>query len=133
MTFTTFLLWFFGIVYVASCLFLILVVLLQEGKSGGMAGMDSAAQSPQAMTESFGASGSQKGLFNVTTVCATLFFVLAVVLTTLANKRDHEGGTLDLLDEEPAASATLPVTAAPEPVAGETAPVAPAAPAPASN
>ena len=85
-----------GFVYVVVALWLIMVVLLQEGKSGGMAGMDSASQAPEMLTGAFGSGGTQRGLFRITSWTAAVFFVLAVGLTLLGNTRSQTGGILDL-------------------------------------
>jgi preprotein translocase subunit SecG len=115
---SNFFLWLLGLVYVGACLWLILVVLLQEGKSGGMASMDSAAQSPEILSGSFGSGGAQKGLFRMTTVTAAVFFVLALTLTILGNFKEMGGGALDL-DSESSAIKTLPDTTAPVPALPE--------------
>ncbi len=119
MSFTTLLLWLLGLAYAGVSLWLILIVLLQEGKSGGMAGLDSAADSPAALTDSFGAGGAQKSLYNWTRNFAIIFFVLAALLTVVANKRDHEGGMLNLPSgssqtEESAPSGGMMGTGSPE-------------------
>lgn len=88
-----------GFVYVIICLWLILVVLLQEGKSGGMAGMDSASQAPEVLTGAFGSGGTQRGLFKITSWSAAIFFVIALALTYIGNNREQMGGRL-LLDTE---------------------------------
>ncbi len=110
MNFTTFFLWVLGLIYFLSCLWLIIVVLLQEGKSGSMAneGMGTA---PSALTDSFGAGGAQKNLFRVTAITATIFFILAIALTMLGNKRDYEGGALQLPASETSQQSQLPNTA----------------------
>lgn len=95
MNFTTLFLWIAGLIYVLTCLWLILVVLLQEGKSGGMAN-EGAASAPSAFTDSFGAGGAQKNLFRMTAGTALVFFVLAIALTHLGAARSHKGGTLQL-------------------------------------
>lgn len=85
-----------GFIYVLICLWLIMVVLMQEGKSGGMAGMDSASQAPEVLTGSFGTGGTQRGLFKITSWSAGIFFVLALMLTMIGNSRERMGGRLDL-------------------------------------
>lgn len=109
MSFTTLAIWILGIIYVLTCCWMVLVVLIQEGKSGGMSSMDTAAQSPQALTDSLGVGGAQKGLFRMTAGTAAVFFILAVTLTVIGNRQTQEGGTLDL-DSAPAASQTIPLS-----------------------
>lgn len=85
-----------GFIYVVICLWLIMVVLMQEGKSGGMAGMDNTSQGPEVLTGSFGSGGTQRGLFKITSWSAAIFFVLALSLTMIGNRREQMGGRLDL-------------------------------------
>ena len=105
----TLLLWLIGIAYFLLCLWLVLVVLLQEGKSGGMAGMDN-NQAPGMLTDSLGAGGAQKSLFSMTAWSAAFFFVLAGALTILGNYQQHDQSLLDLGDREERPAATVPVT-----------------------
>jgi preprotein translocase subunit SecG len=107
------LLWLVGIVYVLACLWLILVVLLQEGKTGGMGGAEAGGQAPGALTETFGAGGAQRGLFKVTSWTAGIFFLLAIFLTILGNKKEEMGGSLNL---EEGVEAVAPGTTSAEPI-----------------
>lgn len=104
----TALLWFFGLIYFAACAWLVTVVLLQEGKTGGLSNADSISQAPSALSDTFGAGGSQKGLFNVTAWTAGIFFVLALGLTLMGNMKEQAGGNLNLEGgiTEPAAQGT---------------------------
>jgi len=72
-----------GLVYLAACIFLILVILLQSGKGGGLSGMLGGSNP---ITDTFGSSGAEKTLSKWTTVCGALFFILALALTLLAGK-----------------------------------------------
>lgn len=130
MTFLSLLITLLAIVYVGVCLVLILVVLMQEGKSGGLAGSETAAQAPGALTDTFGAGGAQKTLFNTTAWLAGAFFIIAVALTLLGNKLSNEGAALDLGAGTPAAATTPGATA---PAAGTAAPAGDAAPASTGN
>lgn len=123
MTYSTFFIWILGILYVLSCVILIFSVLLQEGKSGGMAGMDSVSQAPSALTDTLGVGGAHKSMFKATSIFAGLFFVLALTLTLLGNARDKAGGNLEL------PSATPEMTAPALPVSEQPASEAPGAPA----
>ncbi|CAN5430813.1 hypothetical protein BH09SUM1_BH09SUM1_04520 [soil metagenome] len=115
------LLWLAGLLYVGTCLWLILVVLMQEGKTGGMAGMETPGAAPGALMDSFGAGGAQKTLFNATIYAAGLFFFLAIMLTLLGGRKEVTGGNLDLDSETPAAATTtsVPVTSTPSGTPGE--------------
>lgn len=134
-----------GILYILACVWLIFVILLQEGKSGGMGGAEAGGQAPSALTDSFGAGGAQKGLFNMTSWTAGVFFVLAIVLTILGTWKEQGGGALGDLAPEPAVATTGTTTEAPAatttdkpaatteaPAPAESAPAA-AAPAPAGT
>lgn len=115
MTFTTLFIWLLGLLFIFSCLWLILVILMQEGKSGGMAGMESASQTPGALTDAFGAGGAQKTLFRVTGWSAGIFFFIALTLTVLGNYRERAVTLLDLDDGEET-RATAPGVTESEPV-----------------
>ncbi len=110
MTFTTLFIWLFGLLFIFACLWLILVVLMQEGKSGGMAGLDSGQQAPSALTDAFGAGGAQKTLFRVTGWSAGIFFFLAISLTVLGNYRERGVTLLGVEDEEETRAAQPQVT-----------------------
>lgn len=126
---TTLVIWLLGLFYIGTCIWLVLVVLMQEGKSGGMAGMESASQAPGALTDTFGAGGANKTLFKITAWSAGIFFCLAVALTIFGTNLDRRGGHLGL-DAEPAVPvATEQLGTAPElPVAAEDPPALPPEP-----
>lgn len=65
------------IIYFFVCLFLILVILGQEGKGGGLSGMVGTA----ALGETFGFTGAESAMRRWTRNIAILFIVLTVVLT----------------------------------------------------
>jgi preprotein translocase subunit SecG len=115
-----------GVLFLAVCVLLVLVVLIQEGKAGGLAGTESASSSPGAFSDTFGAGNAQKHLFKTTSILATLFFVLALALTLLGNQKSNQGGSL-ALDAAPAAAATPAVSVEGDGV------VVPAAEAPAAE
>jgi preprotein translocase subunit SecG len=114
------------VVYIFVCFFLILVVLLQQGKGADIAGAFGGGGSQTA----FGARGATTLLHKLTTGAFVGFIVLALALTLLeARPRSSVVRTL------PAKAATdkAPVPAATQP-AGAVAPVpAPAVPAPATG
>ncbi|MCC6547232.1 preprotein translocase subunit SecG [Candidatus Sumerlaeota bacterium] len=114
-------LWILGLIYIVVCLLLILFVLVQEGKSGGLAGSESPGAAPSQLIDTFGAGKTQQGLFRATMVAATLFFVIAIGLTLLGSHRDKTGGNLDLPSETPAET-TKPVASSDKPVATTGAP-----------
>ena len=108
--------------YVFVCFFLILVVLLQQGKGADIAGAFGGGGSPTA----FGARGATTLLHKLTTGAFIGFIVLALLLTLLeARPRSSVVKTL------PAGAATQKAPAAPvQPPAGSVVP-APVQPAPA--
>jgi preprotein translocase subunit SecG len=115
--------------YVFVCFFLILVVLLQQGKGADIAGAFGGGGSQTA----FGARGATTLLHKLTTGAFVGFIVLALALTLLeARPKSSVVRTLP----EKAATEKAPVPAAPQPAApapaqpGTSAP-APGAPAPA--
>lgn len=144
---------FLSILYVIICLFLILVVLLQTGKGGGMGalggGMGGAGQ------QVFGGAGAGNILTKATSVSAFLFMLLSAVLSYMSSPgeqaledvaasisggaasgdEDAEGENAAAGEnaEEPAADEATPT--ADEPAADEPAPAAeaPAAAEPAAD
>ena len=100
-------------VYIAVCVFLIVVVLLQHGK-GADIGVSLGAGSSQTV---FGARGAGNFLTKLTTVSAVLFMVLAFTLARFAADDSGE----DLLGV-PASDAPAEPEAVPEPAAESSAP-----------
>ena len=78
---------FLSVVYVIVCLFLILVVLLQSGKGGGMGSAFGGAGS--ASTQVFGGAGAGNVLTKITSVCAALFMILSAALAYLSSPGDQ--------------------------------------------
>ena len=119
------------VLHVIACLFLIGVVLLQQGKSQDLASAFGGGGTQTA----FGPRGSANVLSRATTVLAGVFMVTSLALSML---RPHESSILDRVNgpsPAPAASAraaapikTVPASTAP----AATAPAAPAATTPAS-
>ncbi len=110
------LLWFLGLIYAGLCVWIVLIVLIQEGKQGGMSAMGGGSQAPGAMTDTFGAGGAQKSLFNWTAWSAAIFLVLALVLTIVGNRRERIGGELNLGGAPIETVDTAPNVGADEPV-----------------
>src|SRR5919108_5113548 len=69
-------------VYVLVCLVLLMVVLLQQGRGGDIASAFGGGSSQTA----FGARGGATLLTKVTTVCAVLFMLGALVLAILGQR-----------------------------------------------
>lgn len=74
---------FLTVVYVAVCIFLILVVLLQAGRGGGMgAAFGGASQTV------FGASGAGNFLTRLTVIMAALFMLLSATLAFISSSSE---------------------------------------------
>src|SRR5579862_2769962 len=76
---------FLQIVHVSVCLFLMLVVLLQQGKGGGMG----AAFGGGATQQVFGGRGAGNILTKATAVCAGIFMLTSVSLAYLSSSGDR--------------------------------------------
>jgi protein translocase SecG subunit len=124
MSYSSLILWLLGIVYFGACLWLILIILLQEGKGGGFGNDGSSA--PGALSDSLGAGAAEKSLFNMTKYTAIVFFVLAIILTRFGNNPGNQGGVLDDLEDAPSQTELLGTTS--EPLVVEGVPDPPAAP-----
>jgi preprotein translocase subunit SecG len=117
------------VIYVFVCFFLILVVLLQQGKGADIAGAFGGGGSQTA----FGARGATTLLHKLTTGAFIGFIVLALVLTMIeARPRSSVVKTLPQRAASQKAPAPLPKpTGAVVPVPAQPATGAPVAPAPA--
>jgi preprotein translocase subunit SecG len=104
-------------IYVIVCVFLILVVLLQQGKGADV----SAAFGASSSQTTFGARGATTVLEKVTTWAFVAFAVLAIAIALLQSR------VPSVLKGAPAPAAQKP--SAPAPAAPATAAPAPAAPA----
>jgi preprotein translocase subunit SecG len=114
------------IVHILSCIFLILVVLLQTGKGADMGAVFGGSSSTV-----FGSSGAGNFLTKLTTATAILFMVTSLGLTYFSARQN----TSTVFDSAPAAApASVPAAAdvppAPAPGAAD---APPPAPAPAQN
>lgn len=69
------------ICYVAAAAFLVLMILMQEGKGGGLSGIGGGA-----IGDTFGFSNASTELRKLTRYSAVIFFVLALALTFLGEK-----------------------------------------------
>ncbi|MGH9602968.1 MAG: preprotein translocase subunit SecG [Terriglobales bacterium] len=93
----------FTVVHVFVCAILIVVVLLQHGKSADIA----AAFGGQGSQTAFGPRGAATALSKITTGAAILFLVTSVTLSIMASRQKSGGGSV-LGDEKPAATETQP-------------------------
>ncbi|MCB2153973.1 preprotein translocase subunit SecG [bacterium] len=101
-----------GLAYVVLCTWLVLIVLIQPSKGGGMGSLGGGSASA-AISETLGASQAEKSLSKWTAWSTAAFFVIAILLTMLGTWHERERNDLDLGSGEAAA-----VTPA-EPVATE--------------
>lgn len=76
---------FLSILHIVICLFLILVVLLQQGKGGGLGGAFGGAGQ-----QVFGGRGAGNFMTRLTWISAGLFIVTSVSLAYLASSGDRD-------------------------------------------
>ena len=103
------------VLHIVACVFLMLVVLLQPGKSGGLGAFTGVAAQ-----QVFGGRGAGNILTKITWITASIFFVTSITLAYLSSSSD-ESLQKRAATAQPAES---PVTSP------ETAPARPAVPAP---
>lgn len=118
------------IVHVSVCFFLMLVVLLQQGKGGGMG-----AAFGGSATQVFGGRGAGNILTRATAICAATFMLTSVSLAYVASAGDRdlkqhiiEEQRKGKGNEGTRVKAAKPKTTAPDTSAAPTAPAAPASP-----
>lgn len=111
------------VLHVIACLFLIAVVLLQQGKGQDLASAFGGGGTQTA----FGPRGSATVLSRATTILAGLFMVTSLALSMV---RPQASG---VLDQVPEAAASPTPTASAAPVTTPAAPAAPAANPPAAG
>jgi preprotein translocase subunit SecG len=98
------------VVHVLACLFLMAVVLLQPGKSGGLGAFTGAAAQ-----QVFGGRGAGNILTKISWVTATIFFVTSISLAYLSTSSDeslakrtapkeNKGPPTDVIKTPPASS-----------------------------
>jgi preprotein translocase subunit SecG len=72
------------VIHIVACLFLVLVILVQPGKSGGMGAFTGAAA-----TQVFGGRGAGNILTKTTWITGTIFFLTSVSLAYLSTSTDE--------------------------------------------
>jgi len=97
------------IVHIAVCLFLIIVVLLQSGKSGDIA----AAFGGMGSQTAFGPRGAATILSKATTWSAVIFMVTSITLSVFASRHAGTNSVLQGVKSAPAKS--QPAKPAPPP------------------
>jgi preprotein translocase subunit SecG len=117
------------VLHVIVCLMIMLVVLIQPGKSGGLG----AALGGAGAAQIFGGRGAGNFLTKTTWIAATIFFLTSVTLAYVststgdslqdrAPSRNHKEAPIEDSTPKPAPTDTAP---APEPAPGGAAPSAP--------
>lgn len=126
------------VLHIFVCFFLVLVVLIQPGKSGGLG----AAFGGAGATQVFGGRGAGNFLSRTTWICAGLFFLTSMVLAYISSSTDDSlarrtqeaevhpvklepKAAAGAAPEASAAEAPAPVEPAAEVSAAENAPAAP--------
>jgi preprotein translocase subunit SecG len=109
------------LIHIFVCLFLIIVVLLQSGKSGDIA----AAFGGQGSQTAFGPRGAATVLTKATTWCAVIFMLTSITLSIAASRKTGVKSVFQNYPTAPAKSGAKPAQNAPAPTQN-----APAAPAP---
>jgi preprotein translocase subunit SecG len=97
------------VIHIAVCLFLIIVVLLQSGKSGDIA----AAFGGMGSQTAFGPRGAATVLSRATTWSAIIFMVTSITLSVYASRRGVSNSVLQGVKAAPVK--TQPVTPAAPP------------------
>jgi preprotein translocase subunit SecG len=75
---------FLTVIHVVACVFLILVVLLQQGKGGGLSAMGGGG------AQVFGGSGAGNFMTRLTAICAAVFMMTSLSLAYLSSVGDSE-------------------------------------------
>ena len=84
-------------IHIIVCFFIIVVVLLQSGKSGDI----SAAFGGQGSQTAFGPRGAASALSKATTWSAVAFMITSITLSVYASKRGGPGSVLQGLKSQP--------------------------------
>ena len=120
---------FLTMIHVAVCLFLIIVVLLQSGKSGDIA----AAFGGMGSQTAFGPRGAANVLSKATTWCAVMFMFCALALVLRQDKATVTGSSILEKVSKPAPKPAAPVSSVPAAPAQRAAPPPAAQQKPASK
>ena len=127
----TTLFWVLIVIHVFLCLFLSLLVLVQNDKMGGLAGLGGMTSQ-----SAFSTAGAATFIQKLTRVVAVIFFIVVFALGLITAKQDQavEESSMQKATRENAAQQQAPVPALPGDFAAPAvdAPAAPAADAPAA-
>jgi preprotein translocase subunit SecG len=93
-------------VHIIVCFFIIIVVLLQSGKSGDI----SAAFGGQGSQTAFGPRGAASALSKATTWSAVAFMVTSITLSIYASRRSGPSSVLEGVKSQPVKTQPAPAT-----------------------
>ena len=96
--------YFVTAVHILVCFFIIIVVLLQSGKSGDI----SAAFGGQGSQTAFGPRGAANALSRATTWSAVAFMITSITLSIYSSKRGGPGSVLQGLKSQPVKTQPAP-------------------------
>ena len=99
------------LIHIFVCFFLIIVVLLQSGKSGDIA----AAFGGQGSQTAFGPRGAATVLTKATTWCAIIFMLTSITLSVAASRKSGPKSVFQNYPTTPAKSGNAPAQNAPAP------------------
>ncbi len=118
--------WIGIVLHVLLCFFLVLLVLVQNDKMGGLAGLGG-----MTTQSAFSTAGAATFIQKLTRIVALLFFILVLALGVIATRQDEQGGFVSDLQqsakENSAENVVVPTLPAAAPVEAP-APEAPAVP-----
>lgn len=113
---------FLIVIFVLVSIFLTFVILIQSSKGGGLAGIGGG----DSFGSVFGGKGSAPFLVKITSILATVFLVLAVLLGFITRGGVSENSLIEQERERRAASPARSLPQVAEPIQGDnTAPAAP--------
>jgi preprotein translocase subunit SecG len=110
------------VLHVVACIFLMLIVLIQPGKGGGLG-----ALSGVAAQQVFGGRGAGTILTKITWVTASIFFVTSITLAYMSSSSDESlqkraeaaRSATDKLPPPPETAEPKPAVPAPEPASSK--------------
>ncbi|MBO5950819.1 MAG: preprotein translocase subunit SecG [Fibrobacteraceae bacterium] len=114
--------WIGIVLHVLLCLFLILLVLIQNDKMGGLAGLGGMTSQ-----SAFSTAGAATFIQKLTKIVAIFFFILVFALGFIASRQSNEGPVSDLRQSATETSSAQDVVVPELPAAMPVAPEAPAA------
>ncbi len=100
-----------ALIHIFVCFFLIIVVLLQSGKSGDIA----AAFGGQGSQTAFGPRGAATVLTKATTWCAVIFMLTSITLSIAASRKRGTNSVFQNYPTAPAKSGNAPAPNTPAP------------------